>query len=123
MSSKNWLCKHQSRPGIAKRIKGAGKVLYAIFFNSDGPIAQIPVPNGKAVTGKSSKNHVNSKVRKHYQKRRPATGLRGLCLIHDNDAAHKCALVHDFLETDKVVQLPHPSYLPDPSPCDFFLFL
>ena len=121
-SYKQWLRKDQSRPVIAKRIKSAGKVLHAIFFNSDGPIAQIPVQNGKTVTGKFYKDHVLSKVKKHYQKLRPATGLRGLCLIHDNASAHKCALVQDFLKTEKVVQLPHPPYSPDLSPCDFFLF-
>ena len=28
----------------------------------------------------------------------------------------------DFLKEEKVVQLSHPPYLPDLSPCDFFLF-
>ena len=57
------------------------------------------------------------------KKRRAATGLRGLCLIHDNAPAHKCVLVQDFLKEETVVQLSHPSYSPDLSPCDFFLFL
>ena len=78
--------------------------------------------NGKTVTGKFYKDHVLSKVKKYYQKLRPAIGLRGLCLIHDNASAHKCALVQDFLETEKVVQLPHPPYSPDLSPIDFFLY-
>ena len=56
------------------------------------------------------------------EKRRPATGLRGLCLIHDNVPAHKFVLVQDFLKEEKVVQLSHPPYSPDLSPCDFFLF-
>ena len=56
------------------------------------------------------------------EKRGPATGLRGLCLIHDNTTAHKCALVQDFLKEEKVVQLSHPLYSPDLSPCDVFLF-
>ena len=56
------------------------------------------------------------------KKRRPATSLRGLCLIHDNAPAHKCVLVQDFLKEEKVVQLSHPPYSPDLSLCDFFLF-
>ena len=55
------------------------------------------------------------------KKRRPATGLRGLCLIHDNAPAHKCVLVQDFLKEEKVVPHSHPLYSPDLSPCDFFL--
>lgn len=50
ISNKQWLRQGQDRPVIAKRIKSAGNVLYAIFFNSDGPISQIPVPNGRTVT-------------------------------------------------------------------------
>ena len=56
------------------------------------------------------------------KKRRQATGLRGLCLIHGTTPAHKCVLVPDFLKEEKVVQLSHPPYSPDLSPCDFFLF-
>ena len=33
-----------------------------------------------------------------------------------------CVLVQDFLKEEKVVQLSHPPYSPDLSPCDFFLF-
>ena len=67
-------------------------------------------------------SHIHSKVKAYYKKRRPATGLRGLCLIHHNAPAHKCVLVQDFLKEEKVVQLFHPPYSPDLSPCDFFLF-
>ena len=51
-----------------------------------------------------------------------ATGLRGLCLILDNAPAHKCVLVQNFLKEEKVVQVSHPLYSPDFSPCNFFLF-
>ena len=66
---------------------------------------------------------MHSKVKAHYEKRRPATGLWGLCLTYDNVPAHKCVLVQDFLKEEKVVQLSHPPYSPNLSPCDFFLFL
>ena len=56
------------------------------------------------------------------EKLRPANGLRGLCLIQDNAHAHKCVLVQDFLKEEKVIQLSHPPYSPDLSPCNFFLF-
>ena len=67
-------------------------------------------------------SHIHSKVKVHCEPRRPATGLRGLCLIHDNAPAHTCVLVQDFLKKEKVVQLSHPLYSPELSPCDFFLF-
>ena len=76
----------------------------------------------KVIENSSWFSHIHSKVKAHYEKRRPATGLRGLCLIHDNAPAHKCVLVKDILKEEKVVQLSHPPYSPDLSPCDFFLF-
>ena len=41
------------------------------------------------------------KVKAHYEKRRPATGLRGLCLIHDNAPADRFVLVQDFLKEER----------------------
>ena len=76
----------------------------------------------KVIKSSSWCSHIHSKVKVHYEKRRPATGLRGLCLVHDNAPAHKCVLVQDFLKEEKVVQLSHPPYSQDLSPCDFFLF-
>ena len=81
-----------------------------------------PFSLSKAIESSRWFSHIHSKVKAHYEKRRPATGLRGLCLIHDNAPAHKCVLVHDCLKEEMVVQLSHPPYLPDLSPCDFFLF-
>ena len=54
---------------------------------------------------------------------KPVTDLRGMYLIHDNAAAHKCKLVKDFPETETVVQLPNPLNPPNVSPCDFSCFL
>ena len=41
------------RPVIARRCKTSNRMLYAIFFDSKGPVLQIPVPKGSSVTGKS----------------------------------------------------------------------
>ena len=70
--------KRPRQAGIAKRIKSAAKVLYTVFFNCDGPRVQISIANGKTITGKFYKNGVLSKEQAHYEKRRPATSLRGL---------------------------------------------
>ena len=76
----------------------------------------------KVIESTSCFSHIHSNVKAHYEKCRPATGLRGLCLIHDNAPAHKCVLVQDFLKDENVVQLSYPPCPPDLSPCDFFLF-
>ena len=47
--NKVWVSSEGDRPVIASRCKTANRILYAIFFDSKGPVLQIPVPK---VTGK-----------------------------------------------------------------------
>ena len=52
----------------------------------------------------------------------PKTGLKYLHHLHDNAPAHTAPIVTEFLESEKVNVLPHPSFSPDLAPCDYFLF-
>ena len=45
------------------------KMLYAIFFNSSGPVVQVPCPSGHTVTGRFYKNSVLKKVKEFYNKK------------------------------------------------------
>ena len=47
-----WKRKDQKRPCIAKRTMFKKKMLCAIFFNSSGPVVQVPCPSGHTVTGR-----------------------------------------------------------------------
>ena len=49
--NKQWMRKDKKRPCIAKRTIISKKMLYAIFFNSSGPVVQVPCPSGHTVTG------------------------------------------------------------------------
>ena len=100
---------------FSHRGRRSNSVLYWMKFRSN------PFSLSK-VSESSWFSHIHLKIKAHYEKRRPATGLRGLCLIHDNAPAHKCVLVQDFLKEANVVQLSHPPYSPDLCSCDFFLF-
>ena len=104
---------------IAKRTINSKK-MYAIFFNSSGPVVQVPCPS---VTGRFYKNSVMKKVKEFYNKKRPGKGWSGVHLLHDNASSHKCEVVKSFfLASEKVKVLNHPPHSPDLSPCDFFLF-
>ena len=48
------------------------------------------------------------KLKKYFLSCRPATGLRGVRLLHDNASSHKVAIVREYLNQEKVVELPHP---------------
>ena len=97
-------------------------MLYVIFFNSSGPVVQVPCPSGHTATGRFYKNSVVKKVKEFYNKKRPSKGWSGVHLLHDNASSHKCEVVKSFLASEKVKDLNHPPYSPDLSPCDFFLF-
>ena len=120
--NKQWKWKDKKRPSIAKRTISLKKMLYAIFFNSSGPVVQVPCPSGHIVTGRFYKNSVLKNVKEFYNKKRPSKGSSGVHLLHDNASTLKCEVVKSFLASEKVKVLYHPPYSPDLSPCDFFLF-
>ena len=126
VSNKIWATKHSKRLIIAKRSLSTKKVLYAIFFSGEGVAIKVPVKKkGKSITGKYYKDVVLKKLKKYWQKQRPATGFKHVRLLHDNAPAHTSAIVTAFLKKEKVTVLPHPApppYSPDLAPCDFFLF-
>ena len=118
IQNKIWATKGGKRPCIAKRTMSIKKVMYVIFFTNQGPAIQIAVPKGKYVNARFYKGNVLHKLKKYFLSRRPATGLRGVRLLHDNASSYKAAIVREYLKQEKVVELPHPPYLPDLAPCD-----
>ena len=50
--NKIWATKATKRPCIARRTMSVKKVMYAVFFSTQGPAIQIAVPKGKGDTGK-----------------------------------------------------------------------
>ena len=76
VSNKIWATKHSERTIIAKRSLSTKKVLYAIFFSGEGVAIKVPVKKGKSITEKYYKDVVLKKLKKYYQKRRPATGFK-----------------------------------------------
>ena len=95
--------------------------MYALFFDCDGIVARVPVPEKGSVTGLSYKEKVLSAVVDNYDRTRPRVGVHGLYILHDNAPAHRSAVVIEYLEEHNIKTLPHPAYSPDLSPCDFWL--
>ena len=115
--NKIWATKHSKRPIIAKRSLSTKKVLYAIFFSGEGVAIKVPVKKGKSITGKYYKDVVLKKLKKYYQKRRPATGFKHVRLLHDNAPAHTSAIVTEFWNC-----FASPPVFPRPCPM-WFLFV
>ena len=70
--NKQWKRKYQKRPCISKRTISSKMMLYVIFFNSNGPVVQVPCPSGHTVTGRFYKNSVLKKVKEFYKMKRQA---------------------------------------------------
>ncbi|KAI6648146.1 Transposase [Oopsacas minuta] len=116
-----WLKKGKVPPAVYVSDFRAPKVLYCIFFDGLGPVAQIPVPKGETLTGQFYADVVLPEVEKHYLKRRPKTGTRGLKILHDNARPHKSLAVRQKIKDMGMHEVPHPPYSPDIAPCDFWL--
>ena len=91
--NKVWVSSKGDRPVITHRCKTSNRMLYAICFDSKGPVLQIPVPKGSSVTGKFYRESVLTQFVDFCQKRRPRTGVHSIKLLHDNALAHKSATV------------------------------
>ena len=91
--NKVWVSSESDRPVIARCCKTSNRMLYAIFFDSKGPVLQIPVPKESSVTGKFYRESVLTQLVDFYQKRKPRTRVRGIILLHDNALPHKSATV------------------------------
>ena len=106
--NKVWVSSEGDRPVIVRRCKTSNRVLYAMFFDSKGPVLQIPVPKGSSVTGKFYRESVLTQLFDFYQKRRQRTSVHSIKLLHDNAPAHKSATVQEYLKESGLGVLDHP---------------
>ena len=105
--NKVWVSFEGDRPVIACHCKTSNRMLYPIFFDSKGPVLQIPVPKGNSVTGKFYRESVLTQLVDFNHKRRPRNGVCGIKLLHDNALAHKSASVQEYLKESGLDVLDH----------------
>ena len=78
---------------------------------------------GKSLTGKYYKDVVLKKLKKKISETAPPVmGFKHVRLVPVNATAHTSDSFTNVLQKAKVTVLPHPPYLSDLTPCDFFLF-
>ena len=87
-----------------------------------GNVVQIIVPRGKTVTGNFYATECLPAVEKMYKSIRPSRACKGMRLLHDNARPHKTSQVKEKIQNMGLIELEHPPYSPDLSPCDFWLF-
>ena len=68
MDNKIWAIRNARRSVIAKRTLSVKKVMFAIFFDINGPIVQVSVPKGRTMTGLFYKCGKLGKLNKYLKK-------------------------------------------------------
>ena len=120
--AKLWVIEDESIPTMAKREMHVKKVMYAVFFRSNGLVKIVKLPKGQRVTAHWYSTVCLPQVFDAIREDRPKSGLKNIVLHHDNARPHTAALTREFLEDNGVVLLTQPPYSPDLAPCDFWLF-
>ena len=100
--------KSTKKPCVARRTIRVQKVVYAVFFSTQGPAIQIAVPKGKGITGKFYRDKVLKKLKRYYSKRLPKSGIKNIRRLHDNAPSHKAGIVTEFLQQENMTVLEKP---------------
>ena len=83
-----WVGENNERPVVARQSRTARRIIYALFFDSDGIVPRVSVPENCSVTGTFYRDFVLPAVVNH-----PRAGVQEVKLLHDNAPAHRSAVV------------------------------
>ena len=92
-----------------------------LFFDSNGIVHMDFIPDG-ATVNKTHKEIFGLLHDSICHKRPELWRTKNWLLQQENTPAHCSVLVLEELIRQQVTVLPHPPYLPDVTPCNFFLF-
>jgi len=92
------------------------------FFDQKGIVHKEFVPPGQTVNA-AFYIKVLKCLRENVRRKRPDQWQNNIWLLHhDNVTAHAALLTRRFLTDNNMTVVPHPPYLHDLAPSDFFLF-
>ena len=116
--SSQWKRPEEPRPKKARQARANVKVLLIVFFDSNGMVHHEFLPHGRAV----NKEYYLKVMRRLIEAiRRKRTELWWI-LHHDNATAHTWMLVCEFLDKNKTIIMPQPSYSPDLAPANIIYY-
>jgi len=104
------------------RQSSAGKLMLTIFLDSDGPVLTYFHPKGENINSARYSEMLRDKLKPAIRSKRRGRLSEGAILRHDNARSHTAQHTTQTLEELKFEVLQHPSYSPDLSSCDYFLF-
>jgi hypothetical protein len=107
---------------MVRRNHFSPKTLFSIFFKSTGPVLIHYVERGETIDHQYYIDNCLKPLIDNIKKQRLACGVHGIKVHHDNGRPHVHQDVLNYLESEGITIIPHPSNSPDLSPCDFWLF-
>ena len=119
--SKQWLKKGTPGPIKARSHATRTKQMVLAFFDNKGLIYTNIVPRGQTV----NTDYVITALQLFWRRlrlKRPDLFKNGFIFHWDNAPVHTAGKVKTFLEKKNIEMLPHPPYIPDLAPADYFLF-
>ena len=108
------------RPKKFKTQPSAGKVMATVFWEAKGVIMLDFLPKS-TITGVYYAILLDQ-LRTAIREKRRGKLSKGVLLQQDNARVHTCKVAMDAVERNGYELIPHPAYLPDQAPSDFFLF-
>ena len=120
--STQWKIPGSTRPKKARQVRSNIKSMLICFFDQKGIGHKEFVPPGTTVNA-AFHIIVLKRLRENVRRKQPDQWWNNTWLLHhDNAPAHAALLTRWFLTDNNMTVVPHPSYLPDLAPSDFFLF-
>ena len=119
-----WISTRNSdkRPKVVMHEQSISKTMLIIFFDRQGVILYVFVPNGIGINGPWYLN-VMMQLRLQIRHRRRAQFRANTWgLLHDGTPTHHSRPVVRFLTQHRTNIIPHPAYSPDLNPPDYWLF-
>ena len=110
------------RPKKARQMRSNIKSMFISFFDQKGIVHKECVPPGETVNA-AFYVEVTKRLWENVRRKWPNQWRNNTWLLHhDNVPAHAALLPQWFLTDNYMTVVPHPPYLPDLAPSDFFLF-
>jgi len=117
--------KHPSSP-VAKKFKmqpSAGKLMFTIFWDSQGPILETCQERGTTVTSATYCDILKRELKPAIRSKRRGKLSKEILLLHNNARPHTAAHTLETLkQLLKWEAMEHPAYSLDLAPSDFHLF-
>ena len=119
--SRQWVgLRSGPRPKKFKTQPSVGKVMATVFWDAKGVIMLDVLLKRRIINGVHYANLLDQ-LRTGFREKRRGKLSKGVLLQQDNARVHTCKVAMDAVERIGYELIPHPAYLPDLAPSNFFL--